>query len=252
MRLIGEKSRVALGAAASLAFSCISFGVSAGPPFLTDDPEPTATGHWELYAPLVEGAGRGADFDGAAGVELNYGAAPNLQLTLGLPVAFVHDAGGWQWGAGDVELSAKYRLVHDEEAGLQVAVFPGISLPTASNGMGARNVTGFLPIWVQKDAGPWSIFGGGGYAINPGQGNRDYWSAGIAMTRSIGEQLLLGAEVDRQGADTVDGNGSTSLGLGVIYQLNQSFRLLGSAGPTFDDAGDDVGFHAFMALGWDF
>lgn len=23
----------------------------AGPPFLTDDPEPTETGHWEIYGP---------------------------------------------------------------------------------------------------------------------------------------------------------------------------------------------------------
>ena len=51
---------------------------SAGPPFLTDDPEPTETGHWEIYGPLVEADGKGADYSGSAGVELNYGAAENL------------------------------------------------------------------------------------------------------------------------------------------------------------------------------
>ena len=34
----------------------------AGPPFMTDDPEPTETGHWEIYGPLVESEGRGFDF----------------------------------------------------------------------------------------------------------------------------------------------------------------------------------------------
>ena len=32
----------------------------AGPPFLTDDPEPTETGHWEIYGPLLETEGSGA------------------------------------------------------------------------------------------------------------------------------------------------------------------------------------------------
>ena len=59
----------------------------AGPPFLTDDPEPTETGHWEVYLRQSESRGRGQDFEGSFGAELNYGAAKNLQLTLGLPVA---------------------------------------------------------------------------------------------------------------------------------------------------------------------
>ena len=37
----------------------------AGPPFLTDDPEPTDLHHWEIYAPLFEASGRGADYGGA-------------------------------------------------------------------------------------------------------------------------------------------------------------------------------------------
>ena len=113
----------------------------AGPPFLTDDPEPTDTGHWEIYGPLIEVDGTGSNFAGVAGVEINYGAAPDLQLTVGLPAAFSHDAAGSRWGAGDIEVSAKYRVFHDERAGVSIAVFPGLSLPTASNAMGNRKVT---------------------------------------------------------------------------------------------------------------
>src|SRR5207302_2807596 len=79
----------------------------AGPPFLTDDPDPTETGHWEIYAPALEAAGKGRDVEGSVGVELNYGPAPNVQLTLGLPAAYAHDASGSQFGAGDLRLSAK-------------------------------------------------------------------------------------------------------------------------------------------------
>lgn len=236
----------------SVCLTCIAAPLSAGPPFLTDDPEPTDTGHWEIYAPLIDSAGRGADFGGSAGVEMNYGAAPNLQLTLALPTAYAHDAGGWHWGTGDVEFGAKYRFYHDETAGLSIAVFPSMTLPTGSNGMSAGKVTAFLPVWAQKDVGPWSVFGGGGYAINPGAGNHDYWTGGVALTRKISSRLLLGIEADQQGADTDGGTASTSLGFGGIYQLKGSLRLLGSAGPTFEDRGGAAGFHAFAALGLDF
>ncbi|ALJ16099.1 transporter [Sphingopyxis macrogoltabida] len=224
----------------------------AGPPFMTDDPEPTEEGHWEIYGPLVEIEGRGKDFGGATGIEINYGAAPDLQVTAGLPIGFEHDNAGWCWGSGDLELSAKYRFYHDEEAGLSVAAFPGVTLPTASNGMGNGKVTALLPVWLQKDSDDWSLFGGGGYAINPGAGNRNYWTGGVAVTRRIDDRLLLGVEADRQGADAVDGRATTSLGIGAIYQLKAPFRILASGGPTFVDGGGAAGFHTFVALGLDF
>ena len=224
----------------------------AGPPFLTDDPEPTNTGHWEIYAPLFEAEGSGEDFEGAFGAEINYGPVKDVQLTVGLPVAYAHDATGWRSGVGDVAASVKYRFYHDEAANLQIAVFPGVTLPTASKGMGAGHVTALLPIWAQKDFGKWSVFGGGGgYAINPGAGNRDYWTGGVAVTRQFGDRLLVGLEADRQGADNLAGSASTSLGIGAIYDLPGPLRLLASGGPTFDDEGRK-GFHAFAALGLDF
>jgi outer membrane putative beta-barrel porin/alpha-amylase len=209
----------------------------AGPPFLTDDPQPTDTRHWEIYAPLFEAEGRGSDVTGSFGVELNYGAAPNLQLTAGL-------AGE----TADIELSAKYRFYDDEDAGFHVAVFPGVTLPTARDARGAA--TGFLPIWAQKDFEAWSVFGGGGYTINPGPGSRDYWTGGIAVTRSFGERLLVGAETYRQGRDAAGSTASTSFGVGAIYDFPGPLRLLASVGPTHEDGGAS-GFHAFVALGLD-
>ena len=52
----------------------------AGPPYVTDDPQPTDLGHWEIYA---FGAAEGAhgSWDGAAGLDLNYGGLPGVQLT---------------------------------------------------------------------------------------------------------------------------------------------------------------------------
>ena len=236
-----------LGVVALLAIPATAW---AGPPFMTDDPEPTDRGRWEIYGPMVEADGLGRDVSGASGVEINYGAAENLQITVGLPAAFSHDAGGWTWGRGDLRVSAKYRLYN--KAGLQIAVFPGVSIPTARKGLGAGRMTGLAPIWVQKDFGRWSAFGGGGYAINPGPGNRNSWTGGLALANQVSERLLIGVKADRSGADTVGGKGSTSLGVGAILKLKPPFRLLASAGPTWEDHRASAGFHAFAALGVDF
>jgi hypothetical protein len=226
--------------------------VCAGPPFLTDDPEPTETGHWEIYAPAFDAAGRAHDFEGSAGAELNYGAAPDLQLTAGIPATYVHASTGLSAGRGDFELSVKYRFLHDEVRGLQVAVFPGVTVPTASTGFGAAHVTALLPVWLQQDRGEWSAFGGGGYAINPGNGNRNYWTGGIGVSRTVSQRLLVGIEADRQGADTRDGAAETSLGVGAILRLTPTIRLLASAGPTFVDGQSSTLFHVFVAMGLDF
>ena len=124
-------------------------------------------------------------------------------------------------------------------------------MPTATNGLGAGRVTALLPVWAQKDMGKWSVFGGGGYAINPGPGNRDYWTGGAALTHQFDKRLLVGIEADRHGSDTVGGRASTSLGIGAIYDLPGPLRLLASGGPTLGDGGEH-GFHSFVALGLDF
>ena len=80
----------------------------AGPPYQTDDPEPTDLGHWEIYN-FATLDGRGIDYDGTAGLDLNYGAANGVQLTATLPLAFSHSPDrGRRSGTGDVELAGKY------------------------------------------------------------------------------------------------------------------------------------------------
>lgn len=222
----------------------------AGPPYLTDDPQPTNTGHWEIYGPLVESAGTGSDFVGWSGAEVNYGPLHNVQLTLDLPIAFSHTGAGWRRGAGDVAASVKYRFFDDQPAGLQIAVFPGITLPTASNGLGAGHMTALLPVWAQKDMGPWSVFGGGGYGINPGRGNRNFWEGGLAVSRDFGGALSGGIELFHRGPDAVGATAETDLGTGAIIHLAGPANLLFSGGPAWTD--HRTGYHFYAALGLNF
>lgn len=239
-----------LGALAALALAGVAVPAWAGPPYLTDDPVPTDTGHWEIYA-FTAGEGRGSTLEDDAGLDLNYGPIEDVQLTATLPLSFWHDAlDGWRSGTGDVELGVKYRFLHDEKRGVSAAIFPRVILPTSSVATGGRARL-LLPLWLGKDfAGGTSIFGGGGYLVNPGAGNRDFWQAAAAVTQDVSKRVSIGAEATRQGPDTVGGIAQTRAGVGGIVQLGGPYELLFSGGPTWADR--RTGYHFYAALGFNF
>ncbi|HVZ28103.1 MAG TPA: hypothetical protein VG798_05555, partial [Rhizomicrobium sp.] len=60
----------------------------AGPPFATDDPEPTEFRQFEIYL-FSEGEIEHGQAGGtAAALEVNSGAYPDLQLSFSLPLGF--------------------------------------------------------------------------------------------------------------------------------------------------------------------
>jgi hypothetical protein len=216
----------------ALALTLAAAPAVAGPPYVTDDPEPTDTGHWENYA-YVQGSHAPGAAGGQAGLDLNYGAAKDLQLTAILPADYSEN-GGWRTGAGNLQLSAKYRFLHQAEGSWipDVAIFPAVSLPTAARGFGSPHATLFLPVWAQKDFGPWSTFGGAGLTLNPGPGNRNYWLTGWAVSRKVNDRLSLGAEIYHQTADTDGARAFTAVGVGATWQLTKHIALMGSGGPS--------------------
>ena len=235
---------------AALAMTGTAVPALAGPPYLTDDPVPTDTGHWEIYA-FTAAEGRRSTVDLDAGFDLNYGPVKGVQLTATLPLSFSHaPVEGWRSGTGDVELGVKYRFINDEKHGFSAAMFPRAILPTAAHSPGER--TRFLlPIWIGKDfAGGTSLFGGGAFTINPGVGNRDFWQGAIAVTHDLSDRVSVGTEVTRQGSDVIGGTAQTRAGVGSIVKLGGPYALLFSGGPTWAD--HRTGYHFYGALGLNF
>lgn len=216
----------------------------AGPPYDTDDPIPTDTGYWEFYG-FVGGEGLGRAFDGTAGIDLNYGPVPGVQLTATLPLDVAHDA-RTSFRAGDVEIGVKYRFFEKDHFAL--AAFPRVILPTGSS----DKVGVLLPIWAQNDFGDWSLFGGGGYAVNPGAGNSSHWLGAVALTRTVTDRFSLGIEGIRSGSDSVGSRAVTTFGFGGIRKIGGPFAILASAGPTIEDGGGAWRYHAYLALGVNF
>jgi hypothetical protein len=239
--LAETSSRAMTLAAIGVMVSLFAGQAVAGPPYLTDDPQPTDFGHWEIYN-FVQGAMGPDSLSGEGGVDLNYGAAQNLQLTAVLPVAFDNSqavsAKGLVGGPGVIELAAKYKFLHQAEGAStpDVSLFPRFFIPTDSR-FGTGHVSLLLPVWAQKDFGPWSVFGGGGYQINPGAGERDFWQGGLTVTRDVTKQLNLGVEVFDQGSDSVHLDGFRTVNFGLTYKLVEHWSLLASAGPTWIDGG---------------
>lgn len=225
MASIGRLSR--LGFAAAVALLGPAQIALAGPPYQADDPQPTDYGHFEIYS-FNKGASGRSGSSGASGIDFNYGAAPNLQLTAVLPVGFDSPAGAvTAFGLTNIELAAKYRFLRQDTFGLDVSVFPRIFLPSASSALGDRQPSLLLPIWVQKDWGSVSAFGGGGCQVTLNGPTRSFCMYGATLTRQFLPKLQLGAEVFHQTSDGLGVPASTTLGVGSRYDLSENYHLLG-------------------------
>lgn len=199
----------------------------AGPPYVTDDPEPTETGHWENY-----GFAQAEGPDRQAGLDINIGAAKDLQLSAIIPLQSENSERSL--GLGQIVLGAKYRFVHQDKDGWapDLAVFPTVILPTGRFADGHTQL--FLPVWGQKDFSKWSVFGGGGYTINPGADRRNFWLTGLAVTREVTDKLTIGPEVYYQSADRIDAKAETGVNLGVEYKLTEHWSVIAAGGPQWE------------------
>jgi hypothetical protein len=65
----------------------VSGSATAGPPYVSDDPEPTDLQHYEIYV-FSDGMNGREGTSGASGIDFNYGAATDLQLTATIPIAY--------------------------------------------------------------------------------------------------------------------------------------------------------------------
>jgi hypothetical protein len=211
--------------------------VNAGPPFHTDDPEPVELHHWEFYLAGDNSFGSHGKSGTAPHFEVNYGAMEDLQLHLILPLAYDRpESGSLRYGYGDTEAGFKWRILHESDYLPQIGIFPLVIFPTGSekNGTGDGMYRYFLPLWLQKSAGKWTCYGGGGYWINQGAGGRDYWYTGLLIQRKILDGLALGGEIFYTTPDSADARTRAGFNFGGIFDINNNFHLLFSAGRDTD------------------
>ncbi|HUN55611.1 MAG TPA: transporter [Smithella sp.] len=226
--------------------------VSAGPPFITDDPEPVEYRHGEFYIATMYADNKDGEQGTLPHFEANYGVVPDVQLHLLVPFAFARPGSGSTfYGIGDIETGVKYRFLHETDVIPQAGIFPLVHFPTGDSdrGLGGGYATAFFPLWLQKSWGPWTTYGGGGYWINPGQDNKNFVQLGWLLQRDLTKALTLGAEIFYFGKDTTDGRDSTGFNIGGIINLSDEHHILFSMGG--DIAGDNR-FSAYLGYQWTF
>jgi hypothetical protein len=202
----------------------------AGPPYMTDDPEPVDLHHTETFL-FASGSYGATGREGVSGVDFNYGLAQDAHVNLVVPLDYAAPKDGEAFsGVGNIELALKYRFFNRN--GWQAAVFPRLYLKSASKAVGDHHAAFFLPVWVQKDWGEWSSFGGGGCVVNRSGEARNFCQGGGAVTRQVLPKLNLGAEIVHQSAAEKGGRASTGMGAGLTYDLNDHYHLMAYAGPN--------------------
>ena len=156
----------------------------------------------------------------------------------------------------------KYRFLDakPEDWWPQIAIYPFLDLPTgnAAQGLGTGSVHGYLPVWVQKDFGEWTTYGGGGYWINPGPGNRNYWYTGWALLRKVTDFTAARRRnlPPDEFHNRCPGNrrfplgtkDATGFNLGGTYDFDKTYHLLFSAGTGLENREISNEFSFYLAL----
>lgn len=222
-----------LGIATALA---VAPAAHAAQPFLIDDAEIGNKGDTEIDVLTTATRAASGTTGVVPSVETDYNIDWRLQLHSILPLAYAHmPPRGTQVGVGDIELGIKLRIDGNVEekddnrpddakppGPIEVAIAPAVDLPSgdAQRGLGTSRAHVFLPVWVSKRLGNgWQPFGGGGYWINPGTGNRNWWFFGAGVQKTTGA-LMLGGEVFHSTPATVGAKPATGFDIGLNYTLD--------------------------------
>ena len=216
---------------------------SAGPPYITDDPEPTDTGHWENYL-YVEGTRAEGAFNApGAGIEINYGAFADTQFTWSCPA---HSQSGARRYGHRLGAAWRWREVSLHGRGREWLAPAGRILPANLHSRRREShntpITELLPIWLQKSFGDWTTFGGGGFMDNPGAGNRDYEIYGWALQRQLTNNFALGAEIFGQSRSSIDDNASMAIGVAALYNISDQWHLVVRSTPASSMRARRTGF----------
>ncbi len=226
-----------LGLAAVVLLCAVPRAWAQGPPFQTDDPVPVDLHHYEFYIfGGLDGTPVEKDATGPA-IEFNWGAMPRVQLHAILPFGVVDPSnnpadapagiGPWAFGLIDTEVGAKIAFVKESKFMPQIGSFTMFELPTGSvaKGLGVGKVWYRLPLWAQKNFGPWLIDGGGGETVVPQVGYRNFRYGGFLVKYTFGERLELGSEAvyhGPEGVATPQTMAATLVDTGAVYHFKHN------------------------------
>jgi|SRR5262249_11214412 len=204
----------------------------AGPPFVTDDPEPPPPGGWEINVPFIVERTPGTTEMDAPLFDLNYGL-PNIQLKLEIPIKIVHgDSDGTAAGAGDLLIGVKWRFFNSEKSQLQFGIYPQVLAPSGDHarGLGEGHTAFVFPVVAEKSWDKWTLYGNVGFWWQSAVETRNYVYAGAVLEREINERLELGVELFGNSPKERGGRSDIAFNIGGTWKLSRHLNLLFTGG----------------------
>jgi len=238
--------------------------LAQGPPYQTDDPVPVDYGHFEAY--IFGGAdGTPVEMDSTGpAFEFNWGAIPTIQLHVIVPLGAIVPSnnpaylpggqGPSAFGVTDIETGVKWAWLKETKHRPQIGTFTMFELPSGSysKGLGVGKVWYKVPVWLQKNIGPWTLDGGAGETVVPQTQYKNFTYGSFLVKRDIiHNKLELGVEVFSHGAEgyaTPQIRGSTMIDVGGYYHFkNPDHQFLFAYGHSVAGLPEN---YAYIGLYW--
>jgi hypothetical protein len=203
--------------------------------------------HWEFYiSSQQQFSGNNIDAT-LPHFEINYGLVQEVQVHLIVPMQYTKRESTSEYSYVSTEVGVKYRFINLDN-GIQAGVFPVAEVPTGKNVTlaGENNLKVFLPLWLQISSGKFTSYGGAGYWINPGTGNKNWVYTGWQGQYDFSETITLGGELFYHTADSNDSEAGVGFNLGGYININEHNHVLFSAGHNLTGTNTVTGYLGYQ------
>jgi hypothetical protein len=210
-------------------------------------------GHWEINTAITDTVAQGQHLVGAPSVDINYGLFPDVQIHAQPKMTYNHADGRKGYGIDNTEIGVKYRFLNYRHSDVtwMAGIYPMAMLPTAENSInpGSNKVQAFLPVWIQRDSGYWTVYGGGGYRINRyGPGSKNSLFTGVTVLNQVKQNLQLGIEVFHESSQKAGDPSVGGFNVGGKLDINDHYHLLFSAGRGLINIATTNQFSSYLAI----
>jgi hypothetical protein len=218
---------------------------------ITDDPGTPGNRKWEInLAVTFEHRPNETAFD-APGIDLNYGVAENIQLTLqGGPVLLKRGGRGVIGGLGGTEAAVKWRFFDEDRSGFDVSMFPrvifNLSQSSVRRGLADDGTRFQVPFQVAKAWGRFHADAEFGPLISS-VGSSEF-IYGVVGSVDLSKTTGLMAEVHATSRANFSHDVVTA-NFGWRHQLNEHAIWIASLGhEVHSDAGDPLAFIGYCGV----
>ena len=209
-----------------------SLHAMGGPPLITDDPDTTGDGHWEINLGCTTDRRPGATTSELPLLNTNYGISERLQLSYEVPYMRAHEVDEpSQADVGNSTLGVRWGLFESEENGLAVSVSPEWEFynpgsASADLGLVERESAFSLSFQIEGDWGPVTMVAQTGREF---RSSGDTWFYGVSAGHQVTERIEIAVEL----AGEADAGLHRSLliaNLGVVIDLSEHTAFMFAAG----------------------